>query len=545
MLTELGLRNFKPFGASEATVPLSKINLIYGPNSGGKSSIIQALLMLKQSAEYIRPGNVFELVARGQYVDLGGFLSMVHRHQVDLPLSIRIDLNYGSNISIGMTFQANKDLGTDSSLLSELTYKLAPDNGSGMIIHLAREEATDDPNEHDHGDPVRFGWKTSSSLDSYIRHICEMLIEERQAFEEFPRRHRYPRSRLSRQRTLYSSYVWRRAMHGALDHEEKSSFKVGSISPILRDLLKDSTLGVSGFYRLLPHQVSIPSVRETVSPNPEGVEGTVDVSFHKDGQAQETAKLEITDIVDYMMFPEGGVSIFAQDFERLLRDISYLGPILNDPERYSLRIGRAHPTVGRRGEFTYDMISYDSVIREAVNRWFERFEIPYVLTVGSNVGDELTGGINSIPLMDTRTNTRVTPVDIGYGISQILPVIVEGIASASRVICVEQPEVHLHPRLQAQIADLMVETSRGEDGKQWIVETHSELLVRRIQTRLAEKAISPDDITVLYVNPTQRGSIVSVIEVDEQGNYLDEWPDGFFEEGYIETMQKRRARSVN
>ena len=140
-------------------------------------------------------------------------------------------------------------------------------------------------------------------------------------------------------------------------------------------------------------------------------------------------------------------------------------------------------------------------------------------------------------LIDKRTYTRVTPADVGFGISQILPVIVEGIAGSSHTVCVDQPEVHLHPGLQAEIAELMIGT-RNE--KQWIVETHSELLARRIQTRIAEGVISPSEVSILYVAPGPEGSTISVLEIDEEGDWLTEWPAGFFEERQHEMFNQLR-----
>ena len=125
-----------------------------------------------------------------------------------------------------------------------------------------------------------------------------------------------------------------------------------------------------------------------------------------------------------------------------------------------------------------------------MNQWFERFEIPYKLKI-SDFGDvQLAGKYVSIALIDKNTKTPVTLADVGFGINQLLPIITEGLTrEENAIICVEQPEIHLHPKLQANIADLMIETSTGKDRKQWIVETHSELLIRRIQRRIREEKL--------------------------------------------------------
>ncbi|CAI8007786.1 hypothetical protein GBAR_LOCUS5374 [Geodia barretti] len=69
----------------------------------------------------------------------------------------------------------------------------------------------------------------------------------------------------------------------------------------------------------------------------------------------------------------------------------------------------------------------------------------------------------------------------------------------------------------------------------WIVETHSELLVRRIQTRIAQGDVSPSDVSILYVDPEDddfEGSAIKQLRLDDTGSWLDEWPHGFFEEGH-------------
>ena len=97
MLTGIGLRNFKAFGNEMQEAPLScKITLIYGPNSGGKSSIIQPLLLLKQSLRNNYPYRERLLVPRGGYTDLGSFQSLIHRHDLERELGISLKYQTGA-----------------------------------------------------------------------------------------------------------------------------------------------------------------------------------------------------------------------------------------------------------------------------------------------------------------------------------------------------------------------------------------------------------------------------------------------------------------
>ena len=156
-----------------------------------------------------------------------------------------------------------------------------------------------------------------------------------------------------------------------------------------------------------------------------------------------------------------------------------------------------------------------------MNEWLAKLEIPYTIDVRSE-SDEVMGTLRALRLRSTmsppgkgkraRQGVVVSPSDVGFGIGQVLPIIIEGLTSRTcSIIRVEQPEIHLHPRLQAQLADFLIETSsasRGTKGaaeaigsNQWIVETHSELLMLRIQRRIREGTLSHDDVSVIYVDP--------------------------------------------
>jgi len=139
-------------------------------------------------------------------------------------------------------------------------------------------------------------------------------------------------------------------------------------------------------------------------------------------------------------------------------------------------------------------------------------------------------------LTDKRTNTEVSHRDVGIGISQVLPVLVNAYAHHNRIIAMEQPEIHLHPALQAELADVFIECALGDQQNRFILETHSEHLILRILRRIREageqtgRKISPDDVAVLYVLPTDEGSCIKRLDISDAGQFLDGWPGGFFPE---------------
>ena len=211
------------------------------------------------------------------------------------------------------------------------------------------------------------------------------------------------------------------------------------------------------------------------------------------------------------------------------------------------------------------MLARNPTLQSRVNYWMSQFGIPYRLGIirDVSIGDYAgAGSINIVTLVDERNATSLTLADVGFGISQILPVIVEGLAGTSDIICVDQPEVHLHPKLQAEIAELMIATRVHDHGsckihrhdccadgspcdaiaKQWIVETHSELLVRRIQSHIAEKNLTAEEVSVLYVNPTEEGSEIIKLEIDDGGEFIEDWPAGFFDESTAEILRMLRSQ---
>lgn len=433
MLTELALRNFKAFGDEVQAIPLSKINLIYGPNSSGKSTIIQSLLLLKQSQivhrrELSRRGafrdDIRHLTTTGEYIDLGSLSSILHKHEIDRELGINTSFSFldTRNAKVQTTFadsRMTEPLGVSpSSILSNVKYQTFKD-GEMMFDAAMIYDVHEDT------------WQTELNL-------------------------------------------W------------------------TTDEVRDDIYFVKTFF--LP-----PFVIDKKVP----------------------FEAQLTQIW----------------FEDHINALTYLGPLMSYPERlYTVSPGFRHST-GIRGEYTPHILYYHDEVIERVNEWFCRLQIPYTVKAIPLGEVELIGERIAITLIDKLSGTPVTLPDVGFGINQLLPIIIEGVSSGRLtrgcpIICVEQPEIHLHPRLQAEIAELMIDTACGENHKQWIVETHSEMLIRRVQRRIKEKKLDPSDVSVIYVDPDEDGdgSIIEILELDERGKFIDEWPNGFFDEGIKELL---------
>jgi predicted ATPase len=139
--------------------------------------------------------------------------------------------------------------------------------------------------------------------------------------------------------------------------------------------------------------------------------------------------------------------------------------------------------------------------------------------------------------------------DVGFGCSQVLPVLVAGLQMLGQpdksmkrpgIFLVQEPEIHLHPNAQASLGSFF--TSLAHSGVQVFVETHSEYLVLRVATEVAKGNILPTDVRVFYVRDNDGEKDVTAIDLDENGVFQTDWPDGFFPHRFAETKALAAAR---
>jgi predicted ATPase len=156
----------------------------------------------------------------------------------------------------------------------------------------------------------------------------------------------------------------------------------------------------------------------------------------------------------------------------------------------------------------------------------------------------------TVYLVEVRRTSSSTPVlitDVGFGVSQVLPVLVL-LASAERgdTVLLEQPEIHLHPSVQSGLADVIIETALAR-GVQVIVESHSEHLLSRLQRRLAERELrhglelDPQDVAVYFCASVAGESRIEELELDLFGNIAN-WPPGFFGDPAAEVLAMLEAQ---
>jgi hypothetical protein len=143
-------------------------------------------------------------------------------------------------------------------------------------------------------------------------------------------------------------------------------------------------------------------------------------------------------------------------------------------------------------------------------------------------------------LWEEANDIEVQPLDIGIGISQVLPVIVAALKSRSGFVVIEQPELHIHPALQVALGDLFIEQIQKNPDLIFILETHSEHMMLRFLRRIRETGennlppkappLTPDKLSIYFSEKAENGIDFTPIRVDEDGDFIDRWPQGFFNE---------------
>ena len=136
-----------------------------------------------------------------------------------------------------------------------------------------------------------------------------------------------------------------------------------------------------------------------------------------------------------------------------------------------------------------------------------------------------------------RKGAKRNLIDVGYGVSQVLPLLVELLdPNGSSLLLLQQPEVHLHPSAQAALGSLFCETAAS--GRQLVVETHSDYILDRILLDIRDKHtdLKPEDVSILYFERTDLDVLIHSIHIDSEGNVLNA-PKGY--RGFFEDELKR------
>jgi len=182
--------------------------------------------------------------------------------------------------------------------------------------------------------------------------------------------------------------------------------------------------------------------------------------------------------------------------------------------------------------------SRNKTLMNDLNYWLNaRFK---VLRNVRMINVDRAGTMKALVADDRNGGRGINLAFTGCGISQLVPIIVHTVSMPeSGCLLVEQPESHLHPSAQADIADLFIDNTKG--NRQFVIETHSEHFILRLRRRIAEGRIEPERVAVFAVEKKRGNSVIKQLTLRSDGHF-EEWPKGFFEEGYKEALAIAEAQ---
>jgi predicted ATPase len=213
--------------------------------------------------------------------------------------------------------------------------------------------------------------------------------------------------------------------------------------------------------------------------------------------------------------------------------VDYIGPIRIDPSRIITFEGyKKYANVGIKGENTYSILlnSYlqKDKLFERVSQWMEENLEGQKLVIEQN---SPSSGTYSIYVQ--RNGSKVNIADVGQGLGQVLPVIVQSYMNNEvDVAVIEQPVLHLHPAAHANVAYRLAESAL-ETRKKYIIETHSENIILGIRKLISDPAsnLSPEDVVIYFIDTDGESAYLDKIEINEAGE-LSKWPTGVFSESF-------------
>ena len=190
------------------------------------------------------------------------------------------------------------------------------------------------------------------------------------------------------------------------------------------------------------------------------------------------------------------------------------------------------------GQAAWATLKQDPQLLKKTNRCMKKLALGYTFKRSEDRK-------HKIQLYDETHKIYLHPLDVGFGISQVIPVVVGVLDDTSQIFAVEQPELHLHPAAQVALGDLFIDGIKNSN-RTMLIETHSEHLLLRIMRRMRETfedrieenrfPVTPDDIAVLFVEWHDSQTIIREMPVNERGELVKAWPGGFFEEDIEEVF---------
>lgn len=276
-----------------------------------------------------------------------------------------------------------------------------------------------------------------------------------------------------------------------------------------------------------------------------------------DDQLTDAEKL-IKRIKEGLEYSSVMMSHVYANFDIDARMRTYIGPFRESPERVYRDSETQSKDVGVRGENVNTLLIRDyqkkSKLIDAISEWLYK-TMDYKLTI-----KDMGSSLFQIMLVNDK-GIESNILDVGFGISQVLPIVTQIIktsfVSKRRImgrlvngesIYIEQPELHLHPAAQAELADMFVNCILDNEDNCLVIETHSEHLIRKLQVLVADKknAFTADMVRIYYVDKDENGvANVQEMKIMDNGKFEQKWPTGFFDKAHELSMELLKNSAKN
>lgn len=488
------IKNFKAF-ADSGPIVIKPITLFCGTNSCGKSTLLQSILLWKQSIESRNYDQ--SILMNGKLIHLGTYLNLLHGHDTEAPLSF--EFIYGFTRKEFFGAQRNRY----SMPLRFIMQELLP-------MHDTRQDK-------DLTYKIKYGVELgtiAAETSTFNRTVLPRKINLH-AFALTPEGETIDGAevQLSQRRGLNDyTMVWKNIYPR---HQREGLQKDGSIR-----------LKHINFINLVPTDLSptndnhiqnrdMPSIFYRLGELLRYIYGSL---TYLGPLREEPARRYIyeDEVVEIGVKGENAAYIYMAEGAKQLNDHYFYAPKTDNFEKID------HVT-----------------LQESVNLWFGIMGIHSFSACNESE-------IIRLDLSSSReSTTRVNIADVGFGVSQIFPIILEGLRmDIGQTLLLEQPEIHLHPRLQMQLADYIV--SLALSGKRVILETHSDHIVNRLVRRMAEDSSGElaKLMGVYFVSQSDHGSSIEEVFLDPKQGIIN-WPEDFFDQAAIEQQRIMSALIAN
>jgi len=499
-MESLRIRNLRSL-TDTGVITFKKINVFVGQNSSGKSTFIRTLPLLKQSAQV---KTLSEILWYGPLVDFGSFDEALSRSSVSKKIEFIFEMNISTrHIIRAARFRFRMPEGT---VRAELAISILPEKPTPSSPLMTEYSIS------------IFETEIKLAINEKLKIL--KLVVGGEDFTSLPNNYV-----LFRSFDLLPNIVEVDKVDSQLQYHNKI---IEIIKKHTHKNKQIENIGVTA-NRLYPGSPS--AVLRQLRSLDFGAHWKYKISSWT---AESEDVLKITSLLIGKNFC-GVFEAVGEFLNRTCHSIQYITPLRATAERYyriqGLAVDEIDPQGNNLAMFLKNLSHEDA---ESFAQWTGK-------AMGFEARAKNYEGHVSIVLSDAGGTQKVNLADTGFGYSQVLPIIAQlwvmakkkNYREATKFFAIEQPELHLHPKMQARLADLFVNLiGPGNSSNEFklVIETHSEVIINQLGKAVEKGAISADDIGIYIFdqNTLEGATRVRESKFDSDG-YLTEWPLGFFD----------------